>query len=111
MVNFRQLHQQYAWFTPLALIVMTLLVVFFMFSTKPTPPKQATPEKEWLVSYCEKKLKEQPVDYFIFGHRHLPIDHTLSNGSSRYINTGDWLTHYSFAEFDGRKLELKKYRP
>ena len=48
----------------------------------------------------------QHFDYFIFGHRHLPIDFTLSP-SSRYINTGDWITYYSFASFDGREVVLE----
>lgn len=67
------------------------------------------PEKEWLIKYCEMKIKELDIDYFIFGHRHLPIDYTLSNGKSRYINTGDWIKHFSYAVFDGNQLELKKF--
>ncbi len=64
-------------------------------------------EKEWLVTYCQKKLEEISADFFIFGHRHLPIDYTLRNGSSRYINLGDWLTFNSYAVFDGDDLVLK----
>jgi UDP-2,3-diacylglucosamine hydrolase len=63
-------------------------------------------DKEWLVQYCRRKLTEQHYDFFVFGHRHLPLDIDLGNGS-RYINTGDWITHFSFAEFDGGKLNLK----
>ncbi len=64
-------------------------------------------ENEWLVSFCEEKLSEQPeIDFFLFGHRHLPIDHTLSNRKSRYINTGDWLNYNSYAAFDGEKMEI-----
>ncbi len=65
------------------------------------------PEKEYLIQYCEQVLQEQQVDFFIFGHRHLPIDFTLSNGHSRYINLGDWLEYNSYAVFDGQTLELK----
>jgi len=65
------------------------------------------PEQEWLVQYCERKLSLKPdLDYFLFGHRHLPIDFTLTNGQSRYINTGDWLRYQSFAKWDGSKLAL-----
>jgi len=64
-------------------------------------------EKEWLWSYAEKKLKEQPdIDYFIFGHRHIPIDYTLSNGKSRYVNLGQWLFANSYAAFDGNEVKL-----
>lgn len=65
-------------------------------------------EKEWLISYCREQLKQKEYNYFIFGHRHLPIDFTLSN-SSRYINLGDWIKYYTYAVFDGDKLELKTF--
>lgn len=62
--------------------------------------------KEEIVRFCREVLQGQHFDYFIFGHRHLPIDYTLSP-SSRYINTGDWITYYSFASFDGREVVLE----
>ncbi len=34
-------------------------------------------EREWLIIYCKEILKTTFFDYFIFGHRHLPIDFTL----------------------------------
>jgi len=67
-------------------------------------------DKEWLVQYAERKLSESHCDYFIFGHRHLPIDQVLSNGTSRYINTGDWIRHFSYAKFNGQDLELLKFK-
>jgi len=68
-------------------------------------------EKEWLVQYANRKLESMPeIDYFIFGHRHLPLDITLNNGKSRYVNLGDWFQHYTYAEFDGEHLELKNYQ-
>ena len=48
-----------------------------------------------------------PADYFVFGHRHLPIKHVLKNGTSRYINLGDWLFDYAYAVFDGQNMELQ----
>jgi len=67
------------------------------------------PERERLIKFCNDKLDEKTVDFFIFGHRHLPIDFTLKNEKSRYINLGDWINHNSFAVFDGENLELKFY--
>lgn len=65
-------------------------------------------EKEWLAIFCREVLKEEHFDYFIFGHRHLPLD--LQVGSaSRYINLGDWLRYYTYAEFDGKEISLKEY--
>ena len=63
-------------------------------------------EKEWLISYCKEVLQKEKFDYFIFGHRHLPIDFALPN-NSRYINLGDWIRYDSYAVFDGNHLELK----
>lgn len=67
-------------------------------------------EKEWLVLYAERKLKSKAYDYFIFGHRHLMIDHLLSNGSARYLNCGDWLSYNSYVVWDGQELKLKTYQ-
>ena len=67
-------------------------------------------DKEWLISHCRDVLQQKHYDYFIFGHRHLPIDFTL-NDNSRYINLGDWIRYNSYAVFDGQYLELKYYQP
>jgi UDP-2,3-diacylglucosamine hydrolase len=66
------------------------------------------PENEWLIQFCEERLETQAIDYFIFGHRHLPISHTFEKGS-RYINLGDWIHYFTFGEFDGNQFELKEY--
>ena len=65
-------------------------------------------EKEMLIQYCYKKLEDHPIDFFVFGHRHYPIDFDL-NEKSKYINTGDWIKHFTYAVFDGNALELKTY--
>ena len=64
-------------------------------------------DKEEIVIYCRNILKEHHVDYFIFGHRHLPLNLELES-NSHYINTGDWITHFSYAIFDGEKVSLEK---
>ncbi len=66
-------------------------------------------DREWLVAYCRQVLKTRHFDYFVFGHRHLAIDYSLAE-NARYINLGDWLKYYSYAVFDGEKLELKYYK-
>lgn len=63
-------------------------------------------ENEWLVHYCKRKLEHKHYDYFLFGHRHLPMTIEL-NTKSTYINTGDWISHFTYAVFDGEKTELK----
>lgn len=63
-------------------------------------------ENEWLVQYAEEKVRSEAIDYFIFGHRHLPIFCTLQNSKSIYLNLGDWLDFNSYASFDGEALKL-----
>jgi UDP-2,3-diacylglucosamine hydrolase len=67
-------------------------------------------DREWLLQYCRTTLQEQYYDYFIFGHRHLPIDHPVTSPHtgqpSRYINLGDWIRYYSYAAFDGQTCTL-----
>lgn len=69
-------------------------------------------ENEWLLQYARRKLDELPdIDYFIFGHRHLPLDMQIGSGSTRYINLGDWMYHFTYAVYDGESLRLEAYEP
>jgi UDP-2,3-diacylglucosamine hydrolase len=66
-------------------------------------------DQEWLYQFCERKIDEGDTsDYFIFGHRHLPLDLELSN-ASRYINLGEWIKYNSYAVFDGTALQYKYF--
>ncbi|MBK8827547.1 MAG: UDP-2,3-diacylglucosamine diphosphatase [Saprospiraceae bacterium] len=67
------------------------------------------PNKEWLVQFAEDQEQVESHDFYIFGHRHLPIDYTLSNGKSRYINLGEWMYASSYGVWDGHSFELKFY--
>lgn len=65
------------------------------------------PEKEWLVAFAEEYSQQHSIDYFVFGHRHLPIDFKLSNHRSTYYNLGEWMYACSYGVFDGEKFELR----
>ncbi len=65
-------------------------------------------DKEWLMIYSRELLTKEHFDYFIFGHRHLPLDIKL-NDNSQYINLGDWIRNFTYAVFDGNTLQLKKW--
>lgn len=65
-------------------------------------------ENEWLLSYCKEQLKTKHIDYFVFGHRHLPLD-LKAGENARYINLGEWINDCTYAEFDGKNLMLKKF--
>jgi UDP-2,3-diacylglucosamine hydrolase len=64
--------------------------------------------KEWLVLYAKRKLQEKHYDYFIFGHRHLPLELKVSENST-YYNLGDWINHYTYGVFNGSSFELKSF--
>lgn len=66
-------------------------------------------EKEWLVQFAETFQKEKHIDYYIFGHRHLPIEYHLKNGKSIYFNLGEWMYSCSFGVWDGEQFEIKFY--
>lgn len=65
-------------------------------------------DKEWLIIHSKEVLQKEHFDYFIFGHRHLPLDISLGK-NSRYINLGEWINHFMFAEFDGTTVTLRKF--
>lgn len=78
-------------------------------STGSTDDQYLGDEKEWLVQYCNKRLEKEHFDFFIFGHRHLPIDKLLGE-KSRYINLGDWVKYNSYAVWDGKNLSLNYHQ-
>lgn len=65
-------------------------------------------ENEWLVIYSKEVLKKQHFDYFVFGHRHLPLEIQLQP-ESKYVNLGDWIQYFTYGVFDGKTMELKDY--
>ncbi|WP_026461606.1 UDP-2,3-diacylglucosamine diphosphatase [Adhaeribacter aquaticus] len=66
------------------------------------------PGKEWLVIYCTDMEQHSHHDYYIFGHRHLPLNVAI-NESSQYINLGEWVNFCSYAEYDGKAVHLKYF--
>ncbi len=67
-------------------------------------------ENEWLYLYSKEYVQSKPMDYFIFGHRHLPLDMDIE-GRARYINLGEWINYRTYAVFDGTTLKLEKFIP
>lgn len=92
-------------------IGLSLMKYFSVKSRKYTGDEEpfTDPAKEWLVQFCEEHCKNHNIDFYVFGHRHLPVDYLLSNGKSRYINLGEWMYASSYGVFDGTDLKLKFY--
>lgn len=65
-------------------------------------------EKEILLGYCKEQQQNNPVDYYVFGHRHIPMEVKIDERAN-YINLGDWIHHYSYAVLSNKKLELRKF--
>ncbi|MBN9336519.1 MAG: UDP-2,3-diacylglucosamine diphosphatase [Chryseobacterium sp.] len=65
-------------------------------------------DKEFLILYSKEKLKTEKIDYFVYGHRHLPMVLDLEN-EAKYINLGDWISYFTYGVFDGEQFDLKKF--
>ena len=72
-------------------------------------------DKEFLIIYSKEKLKTEHFDFFIYGHRHLPMileldaSTSINNAKAKYINLGDWISYFTFGVFDGNDFELKTF--
>jgi UDP-2,3-diacylglucosamine hydrolase len=65
-------------------------------------------DKEWLLIFCREIEAKTHHDFYVFGHRHLPLDLTVA-GNSRYINLGEWVTQGTYAVFDGKTMSLTEF--
>ena len=75
---------------------------------KAEKPVFAGPDKEPFVAFAEeyqKEHKDQAIDYFVLGHRHIMLDYTLKNGG-QLIVLGDWIHHFSYGKWDGKSFIL-----
>lgn len=66
-------------------------------------------DKEYLILYSNKKLETEDFDYFVYGHRHLPMVLDLKGGAAKYINLGDWISYFTYGVFDGKAFYLKTF--
>ncbi len=65
-------------------------------------------DREFLLIFCREIEKKQHHDYYIFGHRHLPLNIRI-NDTSRYVNLGEWVNFTTYASYDGESLQLKEF--
>ncbi|WP_294679675.1 UDP-2,3-diacylglucosamine diphosphatase [uncultured Fluviicola sp.] len=66
-------------------------------------------DNEWLVQYCKEQEGINPQDYYIFGHRHLPMTIRISERAT-YINLGEWIHYNTYAVFDGLETKLLEWK-
>ncbi len=66
-------------------------------------------DKEFLILYSKDKLQSENIDYFVYGHRHLPMIIDLEKGA-KHINLGDWISYFTFGVFDGEEFKIEEYK-
>ena len=65
-------------------------------------------EDEWLWKYCKDMESKVHHDYYIFGHRHLPLELKVSENST-YFNLGEWVSQFTYLELDQEGPKLKTF--
>jgi len=76
---------------------------------KETPRYEEAKAAEYLVCFAREYLKTHPdIHFFLFGHCHILLDLTLDR-SSRILVIGDWMTLFSYVEWDGTNLTVNVF--
>jgi UDP-2,3-diacylglucosamine hydrolase len=66
-------------------------------------------EKEILFQYAQEKASRHPeVNFFVFGHRHIPLQVPVSDNANLVV-LGDWLSHFSYGVFEDGVFEVKTF--
>ena len=66
-------------------------------------------DKEFLLVFSTKMAAERPdIEYFVFGHRHVPTNMKVSE-TARCIILGDWVKHFTYGRYDGESFEIKYF--
>lgn len=70
------------------------------------------PEVEALRTYARELLAAGHADAVVCGHAHFPEKRSFPtpNGPGTYVNSGDWLFHRTFVEWDGANFSLEQVK-
>lgn len=68
-------------------------------------PENIEALKKWCENYS---IMNPDVRYYLFGHLHQVVREKIGENAEMLV-IGDWLTHFTYAEFDGEHLQLKKF--
>lgn len=66
-----------------------------------------TYEGNGMEDFAAQKVQEG-FDFVVMGHNHIPSAKAVGRGM--YVNLGDWIIENTYAVFDGRKLQLKRWK-
>ena len=64
-------------------------------------------EKEWLYLFALEMQEKDPHDFYVFGHRHLPLN--LEANGAHYINLGEWISSNTFLKADGQGIQFLRW--
>jgi len=66
-----------------------------------------------LQRFARETLTAGRADVVMCGHSHYPVreEYPTPTGTGLYINTGDWLAHRTYIEWDGREFSRHEYQP
>jgi UDP-2,3-diacylglucosamine hydrolase len=75
-----------------------------------TPNEIKNMEDEWMVIHSREVLRhDTAINYFVYGHRHIPKLHSLTDNST-VVYLGDWMNNFTFARLNASKeMTLEKY--
>ena len=66
-------------------------------------------DNEYLVKFAKDKIVEDSsINYFVFGHRHILLNLSITD-SCNVVILGDWISLFSYAEYDGDNIHLKQW--
>ena len=66
-------------------------------------------ERTRLYQYAQEQIQLDPsIDFFIFGHQHKPMQYQTGDAQTTVV--GNWIRDFSYAVFDGEKVELKQFK-
>lgn len=65
-------------------------------------------DKEDLVLFSKRYSANHPIDYFVFGHRHIDLKLQLKN-EAQVIILGDFVSIFSYGVFDGKEFRLEYF--
>jgi len=86
------------------------MMKFFSDTSRDEVESEIIINKERQIIFSEDHAKNNNIDFYIMGHRHIPMDHLLTNKKSRYINLGDWIHNFTYAVLDRDGIQILEFK-
>lgn len=66
--------------------------------------------EERLIQFAETEALQHPdLNYFIFGHRHIPLIKDVGP-NAKVVILGDWVSHFSYGVFEDGEMRLEYFK-